>query len=225
MNRKLRLLPIICWLAAILLAASDLMISTANAALTAPMPPRTLVNHKSKQCAQIVPGDECGDVVLPTDWEYLELGRKVPGKLYDDRIASRLGAFQDDFLLQRRAQRVARRLPGRHQPNRPIENARLWMTSRNAPACQKAGKPGERTARSISNGRRRLSPALPVKAARVTIPQMSTDRGSLGSEQQPTPPPAQTQTTNTPYARNPLFPCGSVGLALIVVLWLRGRGG
>ena len=38
----------------------------------APMPPRLVVNHQTRQCAEIVPGDECGDVVLPPDWEYLE---------------------------------------------------------------------------------------------------------------------------------------------------------
>ena len=38
----------------------------------APMPPRPVVNHQTRQCAVIVTGDECGDVVLPSGWEYLD---------------------------------------------------------------------------------------------------------------------------------------------------------
>ena len=39
-------------------------------ALAAPMPPRLVVNHETKQCATILPGDECGDAILPEGWEY-----------------------------------------------------------------------------------------------------------------------------------------------------------
>jgi len=44
------------------------------------MPPRPVVNHSTRQCAVIVPGDECGDVILPTGWEYLDeaAGEKCP---------------------------------------------------------------------------------------------------------------------------------------------------
>ncbi len=38
----------------------------------APLPPRRVVNHQARQCAEIIPGDECGDVVLPQGWEYLD---------------------------------------------------------------------------------------------------------------------------------------------------------
>lgn len=38
----------------------------------APMPPQRLVNHDLRQCAWIVPGDECGDAVLPAGWEILD---------------------------------------------------------------------------------------------------------------------------------------------------------
>jgi hypothetical protein len=38
----------------------------------APMPPSPVVNHQTHQCAVIVPGDECGDVILPSGWEYLD---------------------------------------------------------------------------------------------------------------------------------------------------------
>jgi hypothetical protein len=38
----------------------------------APMPPRPVVNHQTRQCAVIVTGDECGDVVLPSGWKYMD---------------------------------------------------------------------------------------------------------------------------------------------------------
>ena len=41
-------------------------------ASAAPMPPSPVVNHQTRQCAVIVPGDECGDVILPSGWEYLD---------------------------------------------------------------------------------------------------------------------------------------------------------
>jgi len=38
----------------------------------APLPQRPVVNHQTHECAMITPGDECGDVVLPPGWEYLD---------------------------------------------------------------------------------------------------------------------------------------------------------
>jgi hypothetical protein len=54
-----------------------LFYALANAA---PMPARPVVNHQTRQCAVIVTGDECGDVILPTGWEYLNeaAGEKCP---------------------------------------------------------------------------------------------------------------------------------------------------
>lgn len=40
--------------------------------LAAPMAPRPVVNHQTRQCAIITPGDECGGVILPAGWEYLD---------------------------------------------------------------------------------------------------------------------------------------------------------
>ena len=38
----------------------------------APLPPRTAVNDATRECARVMPGDECGDVILPPGWRYLE---------------------------------------------------------------------------------------------------------------------------------------------------------
>ena len=61
-------------------AFAVLLLISISVAYAAPMPRRTLVNHKTQQCAQITPGDECGDVILPPDWEYQDpsLGEKCP---------------------------------------------------------------------------------------------------------------------------------------------------
>lgn len=44
----------------------------ASGAAAAPMPPRTAVNHAARECAQVLPGDECGDAILPAGWEYVD---------------------------------------------------------------------------------------------------------------------------------------------------------
>jgi hypothetical protein len=38
----------------------------------APLPPRMAANHQIRQCAMVLPGDECGDAILPPGWEYLD---------------------------------------------------------------------------------------------------------------------------------------------------------
>jgi len=52
-----------------------------------PLPPAKAVNHQTRQCAEIlIPGDECGGVILPPNWEYLEEGAICP----DDYAVVRL---------------------------------------------------------------------------------------------------------------------------------------
>lgn len=53
----------------LVVAAAAAMAALARAA---PLPPRRVVNHQTQQCAEIVPGDECGDVLLPPGWEYTD---------------------------------------------------------------------------------------------------------------------------------------------------------
>ena len=46
--------------------------------ITAPIPPRTAINHDTKQCAEIgVCGDECSRCVLPEGWEFLGYSNEV----------------------------------------------------------------------------------------------------------------------------------------------------
>ena len=201
------------------------MISTANAALTAPMPPRTLVNHKSKQCAQIVPGDECGDVVLPTDWEYLDSGGKCPENYTTIELHPDWVHFKTTFCCSEGHSGS----PGDCQDVISQQAGRKCAFVDDIQKCS-----------SLPEGWEAWGKDCPVDfewqeevVACASSENNPTDQATGGTpagavssnEQQPTPPPAQSQTTTTPYARNPLFPCGSVGLALIVVLWLRGRGG
>jgi hypothetical protein len=55
-----------------------LALAVSGVALAAPMPPRTVINHETRQCAMLVPGDECGDVILPPGWDYLPPGESCP---------------------------------------------------------------------------------------------------------------------------------------------------
>lgn len=47
--------------------------ATFTLSIAAPLPPRRVINHQARQCAEIIPGDECGDVVLPPGWEYIDV--------------------------------------------------------------------------------------------------------------------------------------------------------
>jgi hypothetical protein len=53
-----------------LLKAVLLLFAGAVAVYAAPLPPRWVINPQAQQCARVIPGDECGDIVLPAGWEY-----------------------------------------------------------------------------------------------------------------------------------------------------------
>ncbi len=44
--------------------------SSAHLLWASPQFPRLVVNRVAKQCATIIPGDECGHAVLPPDWTF-----------------------------------------------------------------------------------------------------------------------------------------------------------
>lgn len=73
--RHSRRILLICSAAALVVAFVFVLAFTTA---LAPMPPRTVVNPETRQCAMLVPGDECGDVVLPPGWEYLPAGEACP---------------------------------------------------------------------------------------------------------------------------------------------------
>jgi hypothetical protein len=51
---------------------------TAASPIAVPMPPRTAINHRTKQCAEIgICGDECSHCVLPEGWEFLGYSNEV----------------------------------------------------------------------------------------------------------------------------------------------------
>jgi len=49
-----------------------IILLSATVVFAVPLPTIPAVNHKTRQCALITPGDECGIVILPADWEYLD---------------------------------------------------------------------------------------------------------------------------------------------------------
>jgi hypothetical protein len=54
-----------------LLAFVVLVLVPWSTVVAAPMPPLTVVNHDTKECAQIFGGDECMDCFPPEGWEIL----------------------------------------------------------------------------------------------------------------------------------------------------------
>jgi hypothetical protein len=54
-----------------LLAFVALVLVPWSTVVAAPMPPLTVVNHDTKECAQIFGGDECMDCFPPEGWEIL----------------------------------------------------------------------------------------------------------------------------------------------------------
>ena len=94
MEKNLRM-PIISVLILALILALLLDMET----FAAPMPPRPIVNHQNKQCAVIVTGDECGDVVLPPDWEYLapDSGEQCPADYAQVELSPEWVHFKTSF--------------------------------------------------------------------------------------------------------------------------------
>ncbi len=204
--------------AAVLLIIAASLAILAKAAFAAPMPPRTVINHKAHQCAQIVPGDECGDVILPPDWEYLNTaaGEACPAgyTMVDLRPAwthfkaqhccseghsGTSGDCQDVIKQADKGQcafvediQQCSSLPAGWEPwGQDCPAGFKWVDDM---AC----------ATGASN------PTVNVTTVVQTTPAAPT----TGTEATP---------ASTPAARNPLCPCASIGMALILAarLWLR----
>jgi hypothetical protein len=200
------------------LAFAILLVITIGVAYAAPMPPRTLINHKTHQCAQITPGDECGDVILPPDWQYLDTsaGEKCPDdyKLVDLQLKwmhfkSQLccseghsGSRGDcqDVVTQPTKRQCAFVEDIQKCPNLP-EGWKAWgqncpndfyWTSEVVCTGNEAGQATNGT------GGNQTGPTAFIKPSE-------------------TPPANPAKPTGAPERRNPLFPCASSGLALMVL--------
>jgi hypothetical protein len=203
------------------LAVPVLLVITASMAYAAPMPPRTLVNHKTHQCAQITPGDECGDVILPADWEYLDpnAGEQCPENytfidLHPEWLHFKAsfccseghsgspGDCQDVVLQQSRRQ-CAFVDDIQKCPALP-EDWEAW--GKNCPT-------GFEWAEEVACLGSQSSPVVNATSAAQTEPTVTTQLTD-------TPAAIQTNPATPADTRNPLFPCASSGLALIVLCGL-----
>ena len=200
------------------LAFAVVLVISISAAYAAPMPPRTLVNHKTQQCAQITPGDECGDVILPPDWEYLDpsAGEKCPENytLVDLRPewlhfkasfccseghSGSPGDCQDVILQQ--AKRQCAFVEDIQKCSGLPEGWEAW--GQNCPT-------GFEWADEVVCMGGESSPVVNATSAAQTEPALTTQLTD-------TPPAIQTKPAIPAEARNPLFPCASAGLALIAL--------
>jgi len=187
-------------------------------AYAAPMPPRTLINHKTHQCAQITPGDECGDVVLPPDWEYLDTasGEKCPDNYTFIDLHPKWTHFKaqvccseghsgsagdcQDVVIQPTSRQCAFVEDIQKCTNLPV-GWKAW--GQNCPA-------GFKWSETIVCTNGESNPTENLTSGNQTVPTAAL---------QPTAEPPADQTTPASSAdkRNPLFPCASSALVLIIL--------
>jgi hypothetical protein len=205
------LLNLSIWIAFAIMLATII-----HVVFAAPMPLRILVNHKTHQCAQITPGDECGDVILPPDWEYLDAssGEKCPDDytLVDLRLEWK--QFKSQFCCSEGHSGSA----GDCQDVVTQPNKRQCAFVEDIQQC-----PG------LPEGWKAWGQGCPFdfywtqdvvcsgSGSSLSLSATSALKTETAGLAQPTePPPAsQTKPTRSPDTRNPLFPCASSGLALL----------
>jgi len=199
-----------------------LLVIAIQVVYAAPMPPRILVNHKTQQCARITPGDECGDVIFPADWEYQDasLGEKCPDNYTLVDLHLKWKAFKSQLccseghsgaagdcqdVITQKSKRQCAFVDDIQQCTSLPEGWKAW--GQNCPIDFYWTKDVVCSA---------VSPTMNATAGVPSVPTATI---------QPTTPPAadQTQPGGSTSARNPLFPCASSGLALLVLFSLRRR--
>ena len=206
------------------LAVLVLIFCIVGAVYSAPMPPRTLINHKTKQCAQITPGDECGDVLLPPDWEYLDAS--TGGKCPDDYSVIELHPEWTHFKTSFCCSEGHSGSQGDCQDVIVQQTSRLCAFVDDIQKCPSLPEGWDAWGKNCPTDFK-WQDAIACKNAESSPAVNAT--GSAQTEAVPDHEPtatssaSQTQPTNMPSARNPLFPCGSVGLALIALIWLSLR--
>jgi hypothetical protein len=168
----------------------------------APIPEAIPVNHQTRQCAEILtPGDECGGVILPPGWEYLEPGAACPDNYtlvdidvgrygYKDpdccRITSFFGTHGDcqDVVIRDSESQCAFVDDIQNCPNLP-DGWKAWGNY-----CPDEYKWVEEIA---------------------------------CTEDEPVQPAIQTPTQIEPTTRKPLLPCLSAGLVLVILFGTKFR--
>ncbi len=194
----------------------------------APMPPSPVVNHQTRQCAIITPGDECGDVILPAGWEYLDeaAGEGCPEgyasiELYPEWAHFKVshccteghsGVSGDcqDVVIDQSKQRCAfvddiqacTGLPNRWEAwgeNCPTKFE--WVDD------------------VVCTGSQTGQTPAPTPPAQIEPTPTSPNSGSSGGGGQISTPTSR----ETPEARNPLLPCSSAGMLFVAIAGMAYR--
>ncbi len=204
------------------IAFAILLVMTISVAYAAPMPRRILVNHKTHQCAQITPGDECGDIIMPPDWEYQDasLGEKCPDNYALVDLHLEWKRFKSDLCCSEGHSGSA-------------GDCKDVVTQQSKRQC--AFVEDIQQCASLPEGWKAWGQNCPIdfywtkevicSASSPTIDATGGPQSGPTAMVLPTAPlPAdQTQPTGSASARNPLFPCASSGLALLVLFGLKRR--
>jgi hypothetical protein len=209
----------------VLLAGAGWLAIVHGQSRAAPMPPRPVVNPETRECALVVPGDECGDLVLPAGWQYLEpasdgncpadyavvelqaewAGFKIPRCC----TAGHSGASGDctDMVVQEKDHLCAFVEDLSACPALPEG----WAKS--GPLCPQDYNWLDDLACLIPTVQSSPSAAPPTDVPPATAPPLqATPTGSS----QPTPQPTAANTVNS-------LPCGSAGMLLAAGLLLTYR--
>lgn len=167
-----------------------------------PLPPAIAINRQTRQCAEIfTPGDECGGVILPPGWEYLEPGAVCPDDYtLVDIDVGRYG-YKDPACCYEMG------LYGTHGDCQDVVIQRLKLQCAFVDDIQNCA--------SLPDGWKVWGKYCPNNYK--WIDDISCTETKLIQTAIPTP------TQIEPTARNPLVPCSSIGLALIVLLGIRFR--
>lgn len=195
-------------------------LALAAVALAAPMPPRTLVNHQTRQCAQIVPGDECGDVVLPAGWEYMEDDQSCPADYTTIELRPEWVHFKTDFccseghsgsrgdcqdvVIQQHKRQCAFVEDIQSCPALP-DDWSAW--GQNCPS-------GFEWVEDIEClGENASQTAVPVSPQPIELTRISKPAETLQ--------PAPSEPAPAAEVANPLCPCASLGTVMIVLVAIR----
>lgn len=194
------------------LAVPILLVIAASVASAAPMPPRTLINHKTQQCAQVTPGDECGDVILPPEWEYLDpnSGEKCPDNYTMVDLQPEWTHFSSQFCCSE----------GHSGSSGDCQDVIKQEAKQQCAFVEDIQK-----CSSLPEGWESWGHNCPIDfywtndVVCITGESSPAKNVTKASQTQPAP---VTQLSETPAAKpadtpNPLFPCASTGVALVVL--------
>ena len=188
----------------------------------APMPPQPVINHQTRQCAVIVPGDECGDVILPPGWENLDeaAGETCPSDYTTIDLHPEWARFKVEHCCMEGHSGVG----GDCQDVIIRQSKKQCAFVEDIQSC--AGLPdgweawGENCPKGfewveavVCTGGSLNPTALPTSPQKIEPSRTPPPGGSTGGGRLSTAVP-----TPSAEKRNPMLPCSSLGMVLVAVV-------